>query len=93
MMADAVANANGLARLLGQRPNLQLVFLNGCSTEGQVAELLAQGVKVVIATDAPVNDRKASGIRSMPCNKNETSKRPLKWRAERLKQNFRSNFQ
>ncbi len=59
-MADAAAHADGLARLLGQCPNLQLVFLNGCSTEGQVAELLAQGVKVVVATDAPVNDRKAS---------------------------------
>jgi hypothetical protein len=59
-MADAVAHADGLAKLLGQCPKLQLVFLNGCSTEGQVAELLAQGVKVVVATDAPVNDRKAS---------------------------------
>lgn len=52
-------NASGLAELLGQLPNLQLVFLNGCSTEAQVKFLLEKGVKAVIATAVPINDEKA----------------------------------
>ena len=54
------ANAEGVAYLLGQCPQLQLVFLNGCSTKGQVYQLLENGVPVVIATSAPIDDRKAS---------------------------------
>ena len=41
-------------------PNLKLVVLNGCSTYGQVDELLKEGVPVVIATSSPVEDRKAT---------------------------------
>jgi hypothetical protein len=53
------ANAGGIAHLLGQCTTLKLVVLNGCSTKGQVEALLAQGVPVVIATSAPVEDEKA----------------------------------
>jgi hypothetical protein len=53
------ANAEGIAYLLGQCPNLQLVFLNGCSTKGQVYNLLQKGIPVVIATSAPIEDKKA----------------------------------
>jgi len=53
------AHAEGLARLLGSLPELKLVFLNGCSTKGQVYMLLKQGVKAVIATSTKVQDRKA----------------------------------
>ncbi|GJM32719.1 MAG: hypothetical protein DHS20C18_17200 [Saprospiraceae bacterium] len=53
------ANAKGLAGLLGEQKNLQLVFLNGCSTKGQVAALLQLGVKAVIATSVPIADQKA----------------------------------
>lgn len=60
LLGDGKANSAGIAQMLGQCPNLKLVFLNGCSTEGQVQELLAQGVPVVLATSAPVNDRKAT---------------------------------
>jgi hypothetical protein len=52
-------NAAGLAALLGQLPNLKLVFLNGCSTEAQVQFLLDNGVKAIIATAVPINDEKA----------------------------------
>jgi hypothetical protein len=38
---------------------LKLVFLNGCSTKGQVELLFAAGVKAVIATSRPINDPKA----------------------------------
>jgi len=53
------AQATGLAKLLGSIDSLQLVFLNGCSTYGQVKLLLEQGVKAVIATSTPVNDQMA----------------------------------
>ena len=60
LLGDGSANANGIAQMLGQCPNLRLVFLNGCSTAGQVSTLLEQGVPMVIATSAPVSDRKAA---------------------------------
>jgi hypothetical protein len=50
------AQAEGLAGLLGREQNLQLVFLNGCSTKGQVQLLLEKGIKAVIATHSPIND-------------------------------------
>ncbi|MCB0845462.1 MAG: CHAT domain-containing protein [Bacteroidetes bacterium] len=50
------ANAKGLARLFGEQEQLQLVFLNGCSTGPQVEQLLQEGIKAIIATSVPVND-------------------------------------
>jgi hypothetical protein len=52
----AVAHAAGLAMFLGQRRNLQLVFLNGCSTRAQAAGLLDAGVGAVIATARDIED-------------------------------------
>ena len=54
------ADAGGLARFLAQQRELQLVFLNGCSTEGQVSDLLDAGVQAVIATDQAVEDGMAT---------------------------------
>jgi len=54
------ANAEGLAAMIGAQKNLQLVFLNGCATQGQVENLLANGVKSVIATSVAINDTKAT---------------------------------
>ncbi|WP_421829334.1 CHAT domain-containing protein [Larkinella sp.] len=42
----------------GKKPDL--VFLNGCSTNGFVNELLKKGVKAVIATARPVGDKTAT---------------------------------
>jgi hypothetical protein len=58
-LEDGSGNSEGLAQLLGQQEGLQLVFLNGCSTKGQVQSLLAAGVPAVIATAVPIEDRKA----------------------------------
>ncbi|MEL7534372.1 MAG: CHAT domain-containing protein [Bacteroidota bacterium] len=58
-LEDSDANSSGLAQLLGQQQNLKLVFLNGCSTQGQVKALLDHGVKAVIATSVPIEDNKA----------------------------------
>ncbi len=60
LLEGQAAHAEGIAHLLGQCPNLQLVFLNGCSTKGQVYHLQQRGVPVVIATSAPIEDKKAS---------------------------------
>jgi len=60
LLGDGAAHAEGLAQMLGQCRRLRLVFLNGCSTAGQVRELLEQGIPAVIATSAPVDDRRAT---------------------------------
>ena len=59
VLEDQSASGAGIAGLLKQCPNLKLVVLNGCSTKGQVDKLLENGVPVVIATSAPVEDAKA----------------------------------
>ncbi|MFK7806992.1 MAG: CHAT domain-containing protein, partial [Saprospiraceae bacterium] len=53
------ANADGIAELLAQQDNIKVVFLNGCSTKGQVELLLELGIPAVIATSVPVNDKRA----------------------------------
>lgn len=60
-LEDQSAQAEGIASMLGQCPRLRLVVLNGCSTQGQVARLLAlPNHPAVIATSAPVGDRVAT---------------------------------
>lgn len=58
--AAEMADATGLAQLLGQQKALQLVFLNGCATQDQVEKLFACGVKAVIATSVPIDDEMAT---------------------------------
>lgn len=60
LLEDGVAQAAGIAALLGDCPNLKLVALNGCSTEGQVKALIENGIPMVISTTAPVNDEIAT---------------------------------
>lgn len=55
------ADALGLAELFStQKEHLKLVFLNGCSTSGQVEQLLSLGIPAVIATSQNIPDQKAS---------------------------------
>lgn len=64
-LVNDAANAGGIARQLGasaQAGHLKMVLLNGCSTAGQVAALLAAKVPVVIATSAPVGDKSATAF-------------------------------
>lgn len=60
LLEDQDANSEGIAHLLSQCPRLQLVFLNGCSTKGQVQSLLDKGIPAVMATSAPIEDHKAT---------------------------------
>ncbi|MFK7904908.1 MAG: CHAT domain-containing protein, partial [Chitinophagales bacterium] len=53
-------NAAALADYLALQENLQLVFLNGCSTKGQVEGLLNAGISKVIATDRSIEDQLAT---------------------------------
>jgi len=59
MMTDQEGDAAGIAQLLAQQDNLKLVFLNGCSTLGQVDLLLELGIPAVIASSVPINDHTA----------------------------------
>jgi hypothetical protein len=59
LLDEELARAEGLVQLLGNCPQLKLVFLNGCSTDGMVAALLHRGIKTVIATSAKVDDQTA----------------------------------
>ena len=60
-LEEESVNAVGIARLLQDqaKAQLQLVFLNGCSTLGQVQQLHQYGVKAVIATHVSVSDNQA----------------------------------
>ncbi|MEZ5944565.1 MAG: CHAT domain-containing protein [Planctomycetaceae bacterium] len=52
----AAANAQGLAHFLGYQRALELVFLNGCSTQKQTEGLLAANVSLVISTSQAIDD-------------------------------------
>lgn len=56
----AAADAGGLAAFLAQQQGLQLVFLNGCSTQEQTQELHDANVSVVISTSRAIDDRVAT---------------------------------
>ncbi|MEM7533886.1 MAG: CHAT domain-containing protein [Chloroflexota bacterium] len=49
-------DGRGLATFLGEQSGLQLVFLNACSTQPQVQELLNANVPAVIATSQAIRD-------------------------------------
>jgi hypothetical protein len=55
-----MADARGLAQLMGRQKELRLVFLNGCATQRQVALLHDAGVRAVIATSVPIEDQSAT---------------------------------
>ncbi|MCC6454684.1 MAG: CHAT domain-containing protein [Caldilineaceae bacterium] len=56
----AAAHAVGIAEFFGQQRGLEVIFLNGCSTEPQVQDLLDEGISVVIATSQAIDDKVAS---------------------------------
>ncbi|MEO8496167.1 MAG: CHAT domain-containing protein, partial [Planctomycetota bacterium] len=56
----AAADAGGLAKFLGQQQGLQLVFLNGCSTQQQTQGLLDANVSAVISTSRAIEDQVAT---------------------------------
>ncbi len=61
---DGGGQVRGIAELFGltQGSGLQLVFLNGCATAGQVGAFHQAGVGAVIATSRPIGDELAYGF-------------------------------
>ena len=55
----APTDAAGLADFLRQQRGLELVFLNGCSTQQQVERLLEANIPMVVATSQAIDDRVA----------------------------------
>lgn len=53
-------DAQSLAEFIGAQHLLQLVVLNGCATEGQVAVLRQAGVKRIVATTREIEDQQAT---------------------------------
>lgn len=56
------ADNQGLATMLGQMPQLQLVFLNACATKEICEAILEAGVPIVIGTHTPVSDELAANL-------------------------------
>jgi WD40 repeat protein len=56
------ASAEGLAEFLGQQDGLEVVFLNGCSTQSQARGLLDANVSAVIATSQAIDDSVATAF-------------------------------
>ncbi len=59
LLNDTQANADALAKKLQSIGTLKLVFINGCSSKGQVQFFHAAGIPFVIATSRPIDDDKA----------------------------------
>lgn len=57
---NQTAGADGIAQIIqSSQKNMQLVFLNACSTEAQVQALLDAGVRNVVGTSTSINDEVA----------------------------------
>jgi len=54
------ANAGGFSAFLAQQQGMQLVFLNGCSTQEQTQGLLDANIPVVISTSRSIDDKVAT---------------------------------
>lgn len=56
------AHAEGLVSFLGRQQGLQVVFLNGCSTEKQANDLIEAGIPAVIGTATRIEDKTAKTL-------------------------------
>ncbi len=57
---SVAADAGGLAAFLAQQQGLQLVFLNGCSTQQQTDGLLEANISAVVSTSRAIDDKVAT---------------------------------
>jgi hypothetical protein len=53
-------SAIGLSNELSKCPNLKLVILNGCNSDGHIDHLNKASIPMIIATQSPIGDYKAS---------------------------------
>lgn len=59
LLEDIPSKGENLSQVLGLEMNLRLVFLNGCSNQGQLQALFDAGVKAVIATSESIENERA----------------------------------
>lgn len=52
----------GLSQKLGECPALRLVFLNACSTQSFVKQLVKEGIPAILATLTEVSDQKSAEV-------------------------------
>lgn len=57
--AETSVDGKSFANFLAAQQGLELVFLNGCSSQGQADDLVAAGARTVIATSEAINDAAA----------------------------------
>lgn len=60
--SKVLTHKDGLVPFLARQENLKLIFLNGCSSEGQAADLLTAGIPAVIGTTTSINDEIATSL-------------------------------
>ncbi|MBL0112495.1 MAG: CHAT domain-containing protein [Saprospiraceae bacterium] len=60
--SKALTHKEGLVPFFARQENLKLIFLNGCSSEGQATDLLKSGIPAVIGTTASINDEIATSL-------------------------------
>jgi eukaryotic-like serine/threonine-protein kinase len=60
MGSEQRIHVSGFAEFLASQKSLRFIFLNGCSTDGQVDEFFAAGVPCVLATTTEVDDEVAT---------------------------------
>lgn len=58
-LEDSPANIKGLIPLIREHNHIPIVFLNACSTKGQIEQFTSAGVSAVIATTTLVDDNSA----------------------------------
>jgi len=61
---NKVARGEGLVSYLSRQDSLQLIFLNGCSTEQQAEDLITAGTPAVIGTSTSIKDTVAMELAS-----------------------------
>ena len=59
---NVVAHGEGLVSFFSKQKGLQLIFLNGCSTQQQAMDLIKAGIPAVVGTSSAINDDIATGL-------------------------------
>ncbi len=56
------SNSDGLVPFFGKQKGLQLVFINGCSSQEQALQMIDEGISAVVGTSQAINDTVATEI-------------------------------
>ncbi|MEZ4772409.1 MAG: AAA family ATPase [Bacteroidia bacterium] len=59
---NVTAHTEGLVSFLAKQRGLQMVFLNGCSSQSQSEDLVKAGVPAVVGTSQKINDQVATSL-------------------------------